>query len=596
MSIGFCSMSYGRQIRPCLLALFCVSALTATGQTFDVAADFSATNNPNGPWSYGFSSTLGGPLILYVATDNTDGLEHWRTNIAASGTPMLFHNPTANTIVSASTHVAPGGLGMHPGPDGEYAIARLTVPSTGLYHLTGSFFGLDSVGTTTDVHILTNGTSILDGEVTGFGPGTGPSFDLQVTLNGGDELDFAVGYGSDAGFYDDSTGLSAQIVSLTPVPSILAGDFTLLTETCTNGVIDPGERVTVSFGLMNVGTANTTNLVATLQAGGGVSAPTGPQTYGVLLTNGQTVARSFTFTGSGACGSTKTATLQLQDGPASLGMVTFFFSLGQTFFTTNFSENFDSVTAPDLPAGWASSALAAESPWVTTTDTNDTAPNSVFVPDPPDVGLSELDSPLITLPAGPSQLSFRNYYSLEGNSSVAYDGGVLQINFGGGGWRDILNAGGSFVTGGYVAQISTAYGNPLGSSWAWTGDSGGFITSVVNLPPSAAGQPVRFRWLCSTDTSVGANGWYVDTVSITTNISVCCTPPPVFISATRSGNVLSMSWSAIPGRSYQILYCADLGRPNWIALGNVLATDFSASITDTLTAGSRRFYRVAMLP
>jgi hypothetical protein len=179
---------------------------------------------------------------------------------------------------------------------------------------------------------------------------------------------------------------------------------------------------------------------------------------------------------------------------------------------------------------------------------------------------------------------------------VGYDGGVLEININGGGWSDILDAGGSFSSGGYIAPISTFYSNPLAGRSAWTGSSGGFIPTVVNLPSAAAGQTIQLRWLCGTDNSVNWLGWYVDTVAITTTMPVCCTPPPVFTSATRSGSILNLSWSAVPGRSYQILYCTDLARPNWTALGTVLAADFSASITDTLTVTPRRFYRVAMLP
>jgi prepilin-type N-terminal cleavage/methylation domain-containing protein len=188
--------------------------------TYDVAADFSAVNNPNAPWSYGYSTTLGGPLTLYTNTLNWGGLNVWLYNIA-SIVPQVHQNPTSNTINNGTVQIGPHGFGLHPGPGGEYSVARLTVPLTGLYHLTGSFFGEDNVGgTTTDVHILTNGVSVLDAEVTGFGLGTGPSFDFQVTLNAGDPVDFAVGYGTDGSFQYDSTGLSAQIVALTP-PLIL---------------------------------------------------------------------------------------------------------------------------------------------------------------------------------------------------------------------------------------------------------------------------------------------------------------------------------------------------------------------------------------
>jgi hypothetical protein len=233
---------------------------------------------------------------------------------------------------------------------------------------------------------------------------------------------------------------------------------------------------------------------------------------------------------------------------------------------------------------------------VTTTASSDTPPNSAFVLDVPNVGLSELDSPVITLPAGPSQLSFRNYYNLEWSGAVGYDGGVLEINVNGGGWSDILDAGGSFSSGGYIAAISTLYSNPLAGRSAWTGNSAGFINTVVNLPSAAAGQQVQLRWLCGTDDSVNWVGWYLDTVAIATTMPMCCTPPPVFTGATGSGNVLNLSWSALPGRSYQLFYATDLAQPNWTAFATIIANDFTATATDSLGPGAQRFYRVALLP
>ena len=113
--------------------------------------------------------------------------------------------------------------------------------------------------------------------------------------------------------------------------SIQIASATLAAESCqpTNGVIDPGETVTVNFALVNQGTINTTNLTATLSASGGITAPCGLQTYGVLTGGGPAVSMPFYFTASGSCGSTVTASLALQDGAASLGTVTYIFQLGQ---------------------------------------------------------------------------------------------------------------------------------------------------------------------------------------------------------------------------------------------------------------------------
>ena len=198
-----------------------------------------------------------------------------------------------------------------------------------------------------------------------------------------------------------------------------------------------------------------------------------------------------------------------------------------------FAQNFDSVTAPALPSGWTSSASGAGSPWTTVKTVNDTAPNSVFVPDATFTNLSDLISPSITLPSGLEQLTFRNYYNLEtGSGGDGFDGGVLEIKIGSGMFTDILAAGGSFVTGGYTSVIDTNYQNPLAGRTAWSGATGGFVTTTVNLPAAASGTNVQFRWRCGTDNgnaAPGTAGWWIDTITITNRACLCCgsnsTPP-----------------------------------------------------------------------
>ncbi len=307
------------------------------------------------------------------------------------------------------------------------------------------------------------------------------------------------------------------------VPVIAVDSYAVVGENCypTNAAVDPGETVTVNFSLKNVGTANTTNLVVTLLATNGVTQPNGSQTYGALVAGGADVTRPYSFTANGDCGSSISATFQLQDGTDNLGTAVFSIPLGQPL--TVFTQNFDGVTAPTLPSGWTSSASNAQSAWVTSTVTNDTPPNSVFSPDPASIGINQLVSPSITLPADSGQLSFRNNFNLESssaNANLGYDGGVLEIKIGSGSFTDILTAGGSFAAGGYTRTISANYGNPLAGRQAWSGNSGGFITTIVNLPSSAAGQTVQFRWLCGSDNSVSKTGWYLDTIAITGH--TCC--------------------------------------------------------------------------
>ncbi|MEO6725329.1 MAG: HYR domain-containing protein [Blastocatellia bacterium] len=119
----------------------------------------------------------------------------------------------------------------------------------------------------------------------------------------------------------------------TAQPHIAVAGWTLTAESCTmpDGLIEPGEPVTLSIALQNTGTASTSQqLVATLQASGGVTLPTGgPQNYGRLTAGGPSVERSFTFTAaSQQLGSTITLMLQLSDSGVSRGTATTTITLG----------------------------------------------------------------------------------------------------------------------------------------------------------------------------------------------------------------------------------------------------------------------------
>jgi len=128
-------------------------------------------------------------------------------------------------------------------------------------------------------------------------------------------------------------------------------------------------------------------------------------------------------------------------------------------------------------------------------------------------------------------MTFRNAFNFESdesaNSTVGYDGMVLEISINGGPFQDLLTAGGSFVTGGYNKVISPSYDSPLASRLAWSGLSAGtdmtpgYITTTINMPVAAYGQLVRMRWIVATDSksiASGDSGANVDTV-----VGVACT-------------------------------------------------------------------------
>jgi uncharacterized repeat protein (TIGR01451 family) len=304
---------------------------------------------------------------------------------------------------------------------------------------------------------------------------------------------------------------------------------TIVVQSCSapNGAINPGETVTVNFALKNIGSVKATNAIAVLQADGNVLFPSDPQNYGVLTGGGAAATRAFTFTAFGNCGDAITPTLQIFDGPLFLGTVPFKFTLGVP--ATSFAENFDGVSAPALPAGWAASVTTnTVSLWVSSTNQHDSAPNAMFADEPPNRGIEDLLSPPISIVSSNAQLQFRNSYNTETDATIdskSYDGGILEIQVGTNAFTDILAAGGSFAAGGYVRTISTDTNddNPLAGRQVWGGNSGGFISTIVNLPASAAGQMIQLKWRFAVDTGnfYGGTGWYIDSVSIRDGATCC---------------------------------------------------------------------------
>ncbi len=183
-------------------------------------------------------------------------------------------------------------------------------------------------------------------------------------------------------------------------------------------------------------------------------------------------------------------------------------------------ENFDGVTAPALPAGWSTTFNGAGVAWASTTTFADTAPNAAFAPDLGAIADMIMESPVFT-PVTGQRVAFRHKYALES----PYDGAVLEISSDGGAtFQDILAAGGSFTSGGYNGTISSNFSSPIAGRPAWTGDSGGFVTTEVALPAATVGQPTMLRFRTADDSSVGSGGWWVDTIHLAADPAIDISP------------------------------------------------------------------------
>ncbi len=288
-----------------------------------------------------------------------------------------------------------------------------------------------------------------------------------------------------------------------PIPGM--GTVTPNENSCNaNGSFSPGEELTLSIPLTNPLTQTLTDVSAQVTGGGSAS-------YGTIVP-GATITQNLSYRVPAAtvCGSKLTVSVVVT---SNLGTETKTFQLQIGAPTPIFTENFDGVTAPALPAGWTPARVGAMPLFATTTAASSSAPNSAFTTFAGSDSSSELVSPSVAIPATGAQLTFRHSYL----SELEFDGGVLEISINGGAFADITDAGGVFETGGYNwAFARTADGNTtaLQSRAAWTGNSNGFVTAIVNLPASTYGQNVRFKFRAVSDSSgtVANQHWRIDSL------------------------------------------------------------------------------------
>lgn len=345
----------------------------------------------------------------------------------------------------------------------------------------------------------------------------------------------ADGVPGNASALDQDFALVAYNTQAANFPVINTAGFAQVSENGApaNGLPDPGEIVSYSLGLSNVGTQDTTNLTADLQPTGGVTQPDPSQNYGALVAGGSTVTKAFPFRVDPAlaCGAPLTLTWQLKDGASSMGSVVQNLTVGGTNTVTTPLQNFDAVTAPALPAGWVNANTGAGGAWLTSVTTPNSAPNAAFNDDPAAVSDKRLTSPAIAVPAtGVSRLVFKQKFNTEAATSptTGYDGTVLEISVDGGTtFTDILAAGGSFVSGGYNRTISASFSSPLAGRQAWSGNSSTYQDVVAVLPASTAGQNVLARWRSASDSTVAVTGggYWLDDVQLANLAPACATSP-----------------------------------------------------------------------
>jgi len=151
------------------------------------------------------------------------GLEMWRTT--AGPDPNVNRNGANQPLSGLGITWQPKQVALHPGPLGEYSVARWTCPAAGEHSIEATFTGIAGHATT-DVHVLHNGRALHDGLINLQGQGNASAFSQTLPLAQGDTLDFVVGFGD--GFYGgDTTALAARVRSAVGEVSDVAVEFSV---------------------------------------------------------------------------------------------------------------------------------------------------------------------------------------------------------------------------------------------------------------------------------------------------------------------------------------------------------------------------------
>ena len=117
----------------------------------------------------------------------------------------------------------------------------------------------------------------------------------------------------------------------------------------------------------------------------------------------------------------------------------------------------------------------------------------------------------------------------------------------------------------------------------------GWAQRVIDVGPG----PQTLLWAYEKDSTVslGQDCAWLDEVAFTPVL-----PQPEFQPATIVGGKLNLSWTAIPGRTYQLQYNTNLTQTNWIDLGSsILATNSLILSTNTIGPDPQRFYRTRLM-
>jgi uncharacterized repeat protein (TIGR03803 family) len=151
------------------------------------------------------------------------------------------------------------------------------------------------------------------------------------------------------------------------------------------------------------------------------------------------------------------------------------------------------------------------------------------------------------------------------------------------------------VTGANVSFSVAVFGaRPLSYQWRKNGN---------NLVDNATISGSTARALTLSNVSAADTATYSVVVSnnlgsmTSANALLTVVSPPVFQSISRTGGVITLTWTSIAQQKYRLQYNFDLGSTNWLNLGSTItATNNKVTASDGIGSLTQKFYRVILVP
>ena len=198
-----------------------------TAQVDTISTNLPFSKNPDGYWQVGYSAgdtPDPSQFVLCTFAGSNNAIQVWHPAADAAGYyPYTGQNTTMVTQVDLTNSWAAraGEIVMEGSNNGQYSMVRFVAPRDARYKLKVIFEGVHFRLSSTDVHVLLNSEMLFSDLIDGYGgdslfhaiAGTHPVavYEAVLGLKKNDVLSFAVGYGANKTFYNDTTGLLIYI-------------------------------------------------------------------------------------------------------------------------------------------------------------------------------------------------------------------------------------------------------------------------------------------------------------------------------------------------------------------------------------------------